>query len=121
MALPEAQIQEAIAKGERHDAEARAAREETARIERERFAGCLSVTDCARELGMSRTALFERLSRDGWLVRGGSGNWTPTRWAVSQGFMMSRGPVSSEHGRLTPMGRQELVRQLNVMPKDDNK
>ena len=43
-----------------------AAREEADRAERARFDGCLSVTNTARELGVTRTALFRWLARAEW-------------------------------------------------------
>ncbi|HEX8826664.1 MAG TPA: hypothetical protein VF778_00990, partial [Xanthobacteraceae bacterium] len=55
LTLPTERIEAGLARAKARDADER---EEAARIERERFEGCLSVTDSARELGITRTALF---------------------------------------------------------------
>jgi hypothetical protein len=91
-----------------------AARDEVDRILRERFAGCVSVTTAAHELGLKRAALFEWLEREGWLVRADNGNWDATDWAIAQGFAVSRGPAPIRYAQLTRLGRKEIARRLGL-------
>ncbi|WP_175889762.1 MULTISPECIES: phage antirepressor KilAC domain-containing protein [Burkholderia] len=86
--------------------------EARAEAQRERFDGCDPVSAVAVSLGMKRAHLFEWLEGEGWLVRGSNGKLQPTPSAVSQGFMVARGPVSIRYGQITPSGRVELARRL---------
>jgi transposase-like protein len=97
------------------ETEREAAREETARIERERFAGCACVTDVARELGIKRAALFEWMEREGWLVRI-DGTRRAGNQAVADEYVVERGPRSIRWVHITPRGKGEIVCRLGINP-----
>ncbi|MDR5809528.1 phage antirepressor KilAC domain-containing protein [Caballeronia sp. LZ019] len=113
MTLPTVRMEAALAQAQASDA---ATREEAARIARERFEGCKSVTNSAREIGMSRTALFRWLERADWLARDAHGNWQANDEAIGLGFVVRRGPASISWPRITPLGQQRIARRFNDEP-----
>lgn len=97
-------------------AEQRAARKAEERKEelRARYAGHLSVTAAASELGISRDRLFAVLGREGWLFRDDARKWKATDEAVSGGWIVMRGREVIAWPQLTPAGRAEIERRLKA-------
>jgi hypothetical protein len=108
LTLPTERIKAGLARAKARDADER---EVAARIERERFEGCLSVTDSARELGITRTALFRWLEDADWLRRVERG-WSATSHALADTFVIERGPARIRWVQLTPRGREEIAHRM---------
>ncbi|QQC63801.1 phage antirepressor KilAC domain-containing protein [Paraburkholderia ginsengisoli] len=93
-----------------------ATREAEIRRTRDQIAGCRSVTNVARMLGMRRSALFEWLQGAGWLRRRHGGGWHATSHALSEGWAVQRGTGAVSWPQITTAGFQELARHLGVNP-----
>jgi hypothetical protein len=93
------------------------------RVERrgtEDYAGCMSVTATAQALGVRRSALFEWLDREGWMHRTDGSGWHAMHHALSNGWVVMRGPASIAWPQITSDGRAEIARHFGVCPDADS-
>lgn len=104
---PEAEVQRRVQRALDRARDRRAKREPAVN----RFAGCMSITDAARELGMRRSDLFAWLERSVWL-RCTRDGWQATDGALAAGWAVMRGARAVRWVQLTPAGLQEINRRL---------
>lgn len=79
-----------------------------------RFAGCMSVTDAARELGVRRADLFTWLEHSGWF-RCTKDGWQATDGALAAGWAVMRGACAIRWAQITEAGRQEVARRIGIV------
>lgn len=73
-----------------------------------RFTGCMSITDSARDLGVRRADLFSWLERSEWL-RCTTDGWRATDGALAAGWVVMRGPRSIRWVQVTEAGRLKIA------------
>jgi Phage antirepressor protein KilAC domain len=82
------------------------------------YAGCMSVTQAAQELGIRRSVLFQWLDGAGWMHRAHDRAWRGTPHALTKGWIVQRGKDVVSWPQITPEGQCELKAQLNLSTDD---